>query len=79
MSLTRITSVEPGNRIQLPDDWTEALGLRGQVSLERTENGILIRPGPPKSWAEFFASKLSIGAPASPEEDIEVTGDDLLF
>jgi hypothetical protein len=78
MSTTHHTPVEPGHRIQLPADWAEALGLRGLVTLERTADGILIRPGPPPSWDHFFATKLTTGPPAPPEEDIEVSGDDLL-
>jgi hypothetical protein len=81
MSTTQLTPLEPGHRIQLPADWAEALGLRGLVALERTTEGILIRPGPPKAWDDFFATKLQVGsAPAPQNEDIvEVSGDDILF
>jgi hypothetical protein len=79
MTTTQVTPLESGNRVRLPADWAEALGMHDQVVLERTDNCILIRPGPPKSWDAFFASKLTVGPPAPPEEDIEVTGDDLLF
>lgn len=76
-----ITALEPGNRIQLPDEWARALGLRGFVALDKTPEGILVRPCPQKSWDEFFANPLEIGsAPqAADESDFEVTGDDLLF
>jgi hypothetical protein len=76
-----LTLIESGNRIQLPVSWTEALGLHGVVALERTSEGILIRPCPSTTWDEFFATKLTIGtAPANEdEENLEVTGDDLLF
>jgi len=56
MNPTQITSLEADNRIQLPADWAEDLGLRGQVTLEWTENGILIRPGPRFTWEEIFAT-----------------------
>jgi hypothetical protein len=81
MSTTQITLVESGNRIQLPADWAEALGLRKQVILERTSAGVLIRPCPPTTWDAIFATKLTIGsAPPDPDEKaVEVTGDDFLF
>jgi hypothetical protein len=75
------TSVEPGNRIQLPADWVQALGLHGLVALERTSDGILVRAYPRTTWDDVFAKKLVIGsAPPGPnEETVEVTGDDFLF
>ena len=60
--------IESGNRIQLPVEWTEALGLHGVVVLERTGDGILVRPcpGPRLTW--------------DPNEDeLELNGDDFLF
>jgi hypothetical protein len=75
-----VTHLEPGNRIQLPADWTQALGLHGLVGLERTSDGILVRPCPPPTWDEFFATKLIIGsAPPDQEGGTETTGGDLLF
>jgi hypothetical protein len=81
MSSTQLTPLEPGHRIQLPADWADALGLRGQVALVRTSQGILVRPCPQPTWDDFFATKLTVGpAPADQDkEDLEVTGDDLLF
>ncbi len=81
MNERRTTPIEPGYRIQLPADWAEALGLKGQVVLARTPDGILVQPCPITTWDEIFATKLSI-RPADPSEDpeiTEVTGDDLLF
>ena len=46
VSSTEITALEPGNRIQLPDEWAQALGLRGLVALDKTPEGILVRPCP---------------------------------
>ncbi len=76
-----LTPIDPGNRIQLPADWTRALGLRGVVALERTEQGILVRPCPRTTWDDIFATKLIIGsARAEPPEDaVEATGDEFLF
>ena len=68
MSTTQLTAVEPGNRIQLPADWAEALGLHNQVILNRTNEGIFVRPCPPSctpaTWEEIFATKLTIGRPS---------------
>jgi hypothetical protein len=81
MSATQLTPVEPGNRIQLPADWAEDLGLHGVVNLERTDNGILVRPCPRFTWDDIFATKLTVRAapPDQNEGDVEVTGDDFLF
>ena len=81
MDTTQTTPVEPGFRIQLPPEWAEGLGLKGQVVLTRTLEGILVRPCPQATWDEIFATKLTI-QPADPSDDpeiTEVTGDDLLF
>jgi hypothetical protein len=81
MNSTQTTPLESGNRIQLPIEWADALGLRGQVALERTSDGILVRPCPRLTWDEISATKLVIGsAPLGQNEDhVEVTGDDFLF
>ena len=81
MSTTQLTSVESGNRIQLPADWVEALGLRDLVRLERTDSGILVRPCARLTWDDIFATKLVIGsAPPDQNHDaVEMTGDDFLF
>jgi len=76
-----ITPIDPGNRIQLPADWMQSLGLHGLVALERTTDGILVRPCPRATWEDIFATKLIIGsAPSDQHADtVEVTGDDFLF
>jgi hypothetical protein len=81
MSHSQLTFVEPGNRIQLPADWVGALGLQKQVLLVQTNEGILVCPGPPTTWQEIFATKLTIRSapPDEKEEAVEVTGDDFLF
>jgi hypothetical protein len=77
------TPIDAENRIQLQADWAKALGLRDRVTLEQTENGILIRPCPRYTWDDVFATKLTIGsAPAATNENadaLELTGDDFLF
>lgn len=77
-----ITPLEPGNRVQLPDEWAQALGLRGLVALDKTPEGILVRPCPQTSWDEFFANPLEIGSapPAADDGDeLELTRDDYVF
>jgi hypothetical protein len=75
----KITTVEPGHRIQLPSAWAEALGLEGRVALERTPEGILVRPCPQLTWDEIFASKLPMGSQPAEPDSFEVGRDDLLF
>ncbi|MGC8638450.1 MAG: AbrB/MazE/SpoVT family DNA-binding domain-containing protein [Isosphaeraceae bacterium] len=81
MNATHTTAIEAGNRIQLPAEWAEALGLRDQVVLVKTDDGILVRPQPEPTWDDIFASKLSVkpGDPTRSLESAEVSGDDLLF
>jgi hypothetical protein len=81
MKPTLLTPIEPGNRIQLPAEWAQALGLHDRVSLERTAEGILIRPGQQLTWDDIFASRLSVrpGNAADEPKITEVSGDDLLF
>src|ERR1700682_3199249 len=69
MSTRHITPIEPGNRIQLPAEWADSLGLRQRVVLDRTTEGILVRPCPPTTWDDIFATKLTIGS--KPSEDGE--------
>ena len=76
---TQLIAIEPGNRIQLPGDWAEALGMHGVVRLDKTQEGILIRPAPSSSWDEIFAHKLPIGRHPPQRDDLQVTKDDLLF
>jgi len=78
---SQLTPIEAGNRIQLPADWAAALGLHAVVCLERTAEGILVRPCRPVTWKEIFASKLMIGSAPSDQDEstVEVTGDDFLF
>jgi hypothetical protein len=81
MNPTLLTPIEPGNRIQLPSEWAQALRLYDRVSLERTAEGILIRPGQQLTWDDIFATRLSVraGDAAAEPEITEVSGDDLLF
>jgi bifunctional DNA-binding transcriptional regulator/antitoxin component of YhaV-PrlF toxin-antitoxin module len=81
MNTTRTTPIEPGYRIQLPAEWAEALGLKGQVVLAQTAEGILVHASPNVSWDDAFATKLSVRpADASTAPEItDVSGDDLLF
>jgi hypothetical protein len=81
MHSTRVTTLEPGCRVQLPAEWARELGLQGEVLLTRTEDGILVKPRARLTWDEIFSNLLTIrpGDPSVPPEITEITGDDLLF
>ena len=79
MDMTQTIAIEPGNRIKLPADWASALGLHGAVTLERTENSIIIRPCRRLTWDEVFATKLPIGQTSPESEDLEIRTDDLFL
>jgi len=81
MAATEIAVLEPGNRVQLPAEWVKSLGLCGSVSLERTGDGIHVRPAAARTWDEFFATKLEVGSAdnAADTDEVELTRDDLLF
>jgi bifunctional DNA-binding transcriptional regulator/antitoxin component of YhaV-PrlF toxin-antitoxin module len=81
MSTTRTTSIEPGYRIQLPAEWAEALGLKDQVTLAMTAEGILVHNCPSVTWDDIFATRLSVrpGDSSTTPEITEVSGEDLLF
>jgi hypothetical protein len=75
----RITPVEAGHKIQLPAEWAAEFGLDDIAALEKTAEGILVRPCRPATWDEIFADKLSMGQQPSALDLSEVSGDDLLF
>jgi hypothetical protein len=81
MNASHITPLEPGNRIQLPAAWAERLGLNGQVVLDETPAGILVRRAPTLTWDELFANKLVVNsAPPDPnDDDLENIRDEFLF
>ena len=76
-----LTPLEADNRVRLPADWIRDLGLRDLVSLERTGDGILIRPSQRYSWDDIFATKLVINSapPDQKDDDGEAAGDDFLY
>lgn len=62
----------------MPRDWAGELGLEGVAILEKTPDGILVRPrkgAPPRSWQEIFATKLTPGV-AAPLDLSDLSGDD---
>ena len=75
----KITPVEPDHRIQLPADWVAELGLEHIVALEKTAEGILVRPCRAATWDEIFADKLPMGQQLSALDLSDVSGDDLLL
>ena len=75
----KITPVEPGHRIQLPADWVAELGLEYIAALEKTAEGILVRPCRTATWDEIFTDKLPMGQQLSALDLSNVSGDDLLL
>ena len=71
-------ALETDNKIKLPRDWVKELGLESGVVLERTDDGILIRPHAAQTWDEVYAEKLKMGK-SSALDLSEVSGDDLIF
>ena len=71
-------ALETDYKIKLPIDWVKELGLESGVVIERTHDGILIRPYTAQTWDDIYADKLKIENPS--ELDLsEVSGDDLIF
>jgi len=75
----KITPVETGYKIQLPAEWAAEFGLETVAALEKTAEGILVRPCPLVTWNEIFADKLPMGQQPSALDLSEVSGDDFLF
>lgn len=71
-------TLETDHKIKLPLDWVKELGLESGVVLERTDDGILIRPYTAQTWDEIYAEKLKMGDPSALDLS-EVSGDDLIF
>ena len=71
-------SLETDYKIKLPLDWVKDLGLESGVVLEKTDDGILIRPHTAQTWDEVYAEKLKIGDPSALDLS-EVNGDDLIL
>jgi hypothetical protein len=79
VDVTTITLVEAGHKIQLPVEWVKELGLENIAALEKTLEGILVRPWPVATWDEIFADKLSMKHQPFALDLSEVSGDDLVF
>jgi hypothetical protein len=81
MNKTQTTAIEPGCRIRLPEEWAESLGMRDEVVLVRTDEGIMVRPHHVTTWDEVFADKLLArpGDESTIPDVKELSGDDILF
>ncbi len=79
MQTQRMAKIDPEDRLQLPHDWVESLGLGSVAAVQITAAGILVRPATSLNWNEVFATKLPIGVGPVVDEEIEVRDDDLLF
>ena len=73
----KMLPLETDHKIKLPHDWVKELGLESGVMLERTDEGILIRPYTAQTWDEIYAKKLKMGTPLALDLS-EVSGDDLI-
>ncbi|MYF99671.1 AbrB/MazE/SpoVT family DNA-binding domain-containing protein [Candidatus Poribacteria bacterium] len=71
-------SLETDYKIKLPLDWVKELGLESGIVIEKTDDGILIRPYIAQTWDEVYAEKLKMGNPSALDLS-EVSGDDLIF
>ena len=58
---------------------SQTVKTTGLVTLEKTPDGILVRPCPPASWDDIFADKLPVGRSTPGPAALEVRPDDLLF
>ena len=47
-------TLETDHKIRLPLDWVKELGLESGVMLEKTDEGILIRPYTAQTWDEIY-------------------------
>lgn len=70
------TIVEPGGKVQLPSEW--AADWEGKaVEVERTPEGILLRPRRKLTWDEVFAHSVTPNTGGEPKPLEELSGDDL--
>ena len=79
MSTRRLTTIEPDHRVQLPSDSAESLGLNGLAALEKTKDGILMRPASAVAWGDVFATKLPMQSGPATAEEVEASGDELIL
>ena len=75
----KITPVEAGHKIQLPAEWAAEFGLEHIAALEKTAEGILVRPCRTATWDEILADKLPMGQEISSLDLSDVSSDDLLL
>ncbi len=74
----KTVSLETDYKIKLPLDWVKELGLESGVVIERTVDGILIRPYAPQTWDDIYTEKLKMGNPSALDLS-EVSGDALIL
>jgi hypothetical protein len=75
----KIAVVESDHKIQLPAEWVDELRLYGFAALEKSPDGIFVRPCSNTTWDEVFADKLPVGSHVTALDLSEVSGDDYLF
>ena len=74
----KTVSLETDYKIKLPLDWVKELGLESGIVIERTVDGILIRPYAAQTWDDIYAEKLKMGNPSALDLS-EVSSDALIF
>ncbi len=75
----KVTTIESDHKVQLPPEWVNELGLHGLVGLEKSSDGIIVRPCSNITWDEVFADKLPTGSHVAALDLSEVSGDDYVF
>lgn len=70
------TRIDTDYRVQLPPEWARSLGVNNVVALEKTADGILVRPCEPATWDDFYATKLPVGAGGRDMPPVEVSDED---
>ena len=74
----KTVSLETDYKIKLPLDWVKELGLESGIVIERTVDGILLRPYAAQTWDDIYAEKLKMATPSALDLS-EVSGDALIF
>ncbi len=77
--MVTVTTIEPDQKVQLPPDWVEELGLHGTIALEKAADGIIVRPCSGGTGDDVFADKLPVGSHVGALDLPEVSGDDYIF
>jgi hypothetical protein len=78
-NIVKIATIQPDHRIQLPAEWVQELSFHGLATMEKSGDGIFVRPCLNATWDEVFADKLPVGSSIAAFDPSEVSGDDYIF